>query len=585
MIGRMTQPYQAFNCFCREAFDPSDEIRFKKHIILCKEFQKHSPITQFFNNMKLDQLTLLDLQIIRAELELKLEEVRTYAEIQESGGFENGGTKEELIPCNSCNGLKEMNEMIFLETCIHSFCKKCLVKLIVTSMKEGKEALCISCNQPINEFEKKMIIGEEEYNRLMDEISFSGFQTTTCCQCNNMFVFEAGSVQGNLKDDFGNLLTKEKEMHYANNRFKCPNCHIEQCRKCKTTPYHLGKTCEENQKHKESKLCKYCEEPIERLASGMIDVCDRPDCVIKIKDACKKVLQCGHSCSGFHGENHCLPCLHQDCSKAVAPLLNGQTGDDYCIICGVERIVNAPCIRSSCGHIFHLHCITTRIVKRWHRPRIVFNFCSCPLCKKWLEFPPESALNTKMLEYTRLFEDIKRKSMERLKYEKRDQDERLVTKGDAYYQKPVEYAIAIYSYYECFKCKKPYFGGLKRCEDLMQEDSKNESFKPEELVCAECSSVGITLQNCPKHGKDYIEFKCKFCCSIATWFCWGSTHFCESCHKRQCEGDYVSKYTKDKLPKCTGKNSCPLKVDHKGNGEEFALGCALCRNLVNSHDF
>jgi len=133
--------------------------------------------------------------------------------------------------------------------------------------------------------------------------------------------------------------------------------------------------------------------------------------------------------------------------------------------------------------------------------------------------------------------------------------------------------------------KKPYFGGLKRCEDLMQEDSKNENFKPEELVCAECSSVGITLENCPKHGKDYIEFKCKFCCNVATWFCWGSTHFCESCHKRQCEGDHVSKYSKERLPPCTGKKMCPLKVDHKGNGHEFALGCALCRNLVNSHNF
>lgn len=131
-----------------------------------------------------------------------------------------------------------------------------------------------------------------------------------------------------------------------------------------------------------------------------------------------------------------------------------------------------------------------------------------------------------------LFEDIKRKSLERLKYEKRDKDERLTTKGDPYYNKPVDYAIAIYSYYECFKCKKPYFGGLKRCEDLMQEEAKNDSFKPEELVCAECSDVGIALETCKTHGKEFIEFKCRFCCSVATWFCWGSTHFCDPCHKR-----------------------------------------------------
>ena len=68
---------------------------------------------------------------------------------------------------------------------------------------------------------------------------------------------------------------------------------------------------------------------------------------------------------------------------------------------------------------------------------------------------------------------------------------RIVTRGDPYYQKPVDYAMAIYSYYECYKRKKPHFGGLKKCEDLMQEVSKNENFKLEELFRAECSSVGI----------------------------------------------------------------------------------------------
>jgi len=78
--------------------------------------------------------------------------------------------------------------------------------------------------------------------------------------------------------------------------------------------------------------------------------------------------------------------------------------------------------------------------------------------------------------------------MERLKHEGRDKDERILTPGDPYYDKPLEYAVAIYSYYECFKCKKPYFGGLKRCEDLMEEAS-GKAFKPEELVCANCCGV------------------------------------------------------------------------------------------------
>lgn len=116
----------------------------------------------------------------------------------------------------------------------------------------------------------------------------------------------------------------------------------------------------------------------------------------------------------------------------------------------------------------------------------------------------------------------------------------------------------------------------------MEEANKN--FDAKELVCPNCCEIPI--ESCSKHGKDYIEFKCKFCCSIAQWFCWGSTHFCADCHKRQCSGDYISKYPKDKLMKCGGPTKCPLKVKHKTNGEECALGCSLCKNVKeNARDF
>ena len=42
----------------------------------------------------------------------------------------------------------------------------------------------------------------------------------------------------------------------------------------------------------------------------------------------------------------------------------------------------------------------------------------------------------------------------------------------------------------CFKCKGPYFGGQKACENLREEAQNNAKFKPEELVCANCSDIG-----------------------------------------------------------------------------------------------
>lgn len=48
----------------------------------------------------------------------------------------------------------------------------------------------------------------------------------------------------------------------------------------------------------------------------------------------------------------------------------------------------------------------------------------------------------------------------------------------------------------------------------------------------------------------------------------------------------MSKYSKDKLPKCQGAGVCPIGGNHNGNGEERTLGCAICRNYkANNKNF
>ena len=162
------------------------------------------------------------------------------------------------------------------------------------------------------------------------------------------------------------------------------------------------------------------------------------------------------------------------------------------------------------------------------------------------------------------------KAVERAKYEGLDKHERLTTVGDHFYGKLKEFALFKMSYYMCFKCKSPYFGGMKDCGD---GDQQLEEFRKEDLVCAKCSSgvVGAGQKHCDKHGSDYIDFKCRYCCSIALWFCHGDTHYCEPCHNKNV---YGASYKKD----CMGKD-CPLGIeDHPRAGTEFALGCGLCRS-------
>jgi len=40
----------------------------------------------------------------------------------------------------------------------------------------------------------------------------------------------------------------------------------------------------------------------------------------------------------------------------------------------------------------------------------------------------------------------------------------------------------------CFKCKNPYFGGLKECGNNMEADG---AFKMEDLVCGKCANAAL----------------------------------------------------------------------------------------------
>ena len=40
----------------------------------------------------------------------------------------------------------------------------------------------------------------------------------------------------------------------------------------------------------------------------------------------------------------------------------------------------------------------------------------------------------------------------------------------------------------------------------------------------------------------------------------------------------MSKKPRSELPKCPGVEKCPLRIKHPENGEEYSLGCSICRN-------
>ena len=146
----------------------------------------------------------------------------------------------------------------------------------------------------------------------------------------------------------------------------------------------------------------------------------------------------------------------------------------------------------------------------------------------------------------------------------------ITTEGLPFYQDPAGYAMHKYNYFLCSRCQNPYFGGERQCGE-----EAPANFDASELVCGSCVA-GAAGMECPKHGKDYLEFKCRFCCSVACWFCFGTTHFCEpvrslylfgvcsllfsshrselQCHNARCDLD------PSKWKNCSGPHDCPLKI-------------------------
>jgi RCR-type E3 ubiquitin transferase len=51
----------------------------------------------------------------------------------------------------------------------------------------------------------------------------------------------------------------------------------------------------------------------------------------------------------------------------------------------------------------------------------------------------------------------------RLRYEGLEKCEEISDEGSQFFEDPAGYAMDRYAYYTCFKCEKPYFGGLYSC--------------------------------------------------------------------------------------------------------------------------
>lgn len=562
-------------CYCGAVLT---EDSAREHLYSCESFKKHSALhglyleSQFTLSLFSWELSVVS-RLLEEELP-KLEKKPSSLFRQKSSLLEDFPPyrEDESIQCALCLRLAtSMQGMIFLN-CAHLICTSHITEKLKTEIAQTSVCACPlpECSYTLSTEEILNVISEKEFEKLRDSslLQFSAHAELpmATCKCGETTMLEPGPVETSFKDTEGHEISREAAENMAKYRLRCRRCQGNLCVHCKTMPYHTGKTCEEFSHFKASKRCRYCDSVIDSVRP----LCSKPDCNSMYSVACKKILACGHQCYGVKNESECLSCLSEDCA-------GDSIGEhDFCCMCYMDGLGMAPAIQLQCGHMLHYPCILECLAKRWVGPRITFSFARCPVCKSWLESSNPVA-QERLTEVKALYEELRGKALSRLKFERLEKDRRLIDPTSEYYANIEKFAMDVLTYYQCFKCEKPYFGGMKDCEQNIDRVNYNQ----EELVCASCSATGFEGKQCHAHGAENVEFKCRFCCSVAVWFCWGTTHFCDRCHVRQNAGDYMTNKPVDQLPRCSGAETCPLKVAHPPNGGEYALGCALCRELIS----
>lgn len=568
------QEIESIQCKCSKSFKEED---LWNHFQICQTFQKEFKelddlIGSELSKYTRDKSNLIIVRLLFANyikiLDNKIEKYQKGP----SNKAENNTTKKTLKACQVCN----QADIKYLQ-CGHPICVKCISSKAL-SLSNLSDMKCGICQIPISIDYCKQIVGEAAFNEIERLIVEGMTSLTECPQCKERFLVEAEKrVDYSIKNEENKQISREACEDFAKNRVRCSTCSTVFCAQCKEIPYHLGFNCEEFEIRKRSPKCIFDGTAILAENKGpRRDVCNNPECKVKYNILCKKKLICGHRCFGCKNDK-CPPCLIRECICFTNVF--EQDKETLCAICQAEDFGSSPIVVLSCNHYVHFLCLKKRLDNRFNGPRITFSHCLCPVCNKFYECS-NGTINKLLKENKSLYDSVCQLALKRLEMEKLDRDPRLIDPSGAYYGQKLEFALNIFSFYLCYKCKKPYFAGLKACGDGLEEENGGNlaPFNPKDCICGSCSNLagvgGVT--NCKEHGKEFIEYKCRFCCRIASYLCWGNTHFCEQCHKRQMSGDYVARYPKSKLPKCNPL-TCEIKMNHPPNGEEFALGCSICR--------
>lgn len=326
------------------------------------------------------------------------------------------------------------------------------------------------------------------------------------------------------------------------------------------------------------------------MMTALKAVCLDPDCQDRAANACVRTRRCGHACTGVRCgvdrrcEDTCpAGCLHcaakgvtpeayerqlkalqraDAAMNAVTPrvmqgqkisaelgaykeLLDSQTNaDEYCSLCYTEDLGSAPVLQLGCGHILHRHCLNAQLESKSSGSRIAFTFLECSLCRADLQHPQ---LDEALAPHLKLRDTVSRLAVAELTRNEGEGAQKLADEAgealDAFARRKFVFKF-------CTDCDQPFCTGAIDCGGAEAAEA-DAGEAPADVICTSCVSMKGNVQSCEKHGVDHLMWKCRYCCNVAQFACFGYAHFCGTCHENPLLGeliDFKAKKVKGPLP-------------------------------------
>jgi len=287
---------------------------------------------------------------------------------------------------------------------------------------------------------------------------------------------------------------------------------------------------------------------------------------------CEQILECGHQCGGCAAEftltemfsknrcaGECFGCVNEACASHVA--------DERCPVC-LDTMEGGPAMRLHCGHAVHGACVNQMIDSvEWKGKLITPAALRCPSgCGQLIA---HQLLEKRVAPMMQLIEKARAVS-------------RQSASEDGTPDMTDRELEAKYSAYQCVDCGEAFSGGLRECD----VESDNEDKRP--AVCGACQRKGG--KSCRKHGQEFMEAKCNYCCQVATFNCGGGQYlFCTPCHVRAAVAFHQGKFGEwerneiPRIPSCDPA-TCPFGGKHPpGVTYGWRTVCTKC-HLVDKID-